>query len=278
MEAAAPPSGSSSPHIEPKVVPAEPVPTPALSAGTTYTFPATEEHRTGTAEYIKSVVYGGLDGLVSIFVSVVSVVGTNASIHVILAIGVAKLFAGGFSMGVGDWLSTRADIDFIKSERKRELWELTNYPEGERKEMVEFYVARGLRRETAERIVEIMSQNSEAFVNVMMVEELELNPADEFQSAPKNGLVNFTAFMLFGIVPLFVYIVLYAMGSDAETIAIGVSSGCTALFLLLLGAVKGYFTGTPLINSALVTFACGAVSAAIGFGVSYGLRDYGTVV
>eukprot|EP01137_Pigoraptor_chileana_P000282 Opistho-2@36205 len=37
----------------------------------TYTFPDTEEHRTGTAEYIKSVVYGGLDGLVSIFVSVV---------------------------------------------------------------------------------------------------------------------------------------------------------------------------------------------------------------
>eukprot|EP01137_Pigoraptor_chileana_P000281 Opistho-2@36202 len=207
-----------------------------------------------------------------------SVAGSSTNIHLILAIGVAKLFAGGFSMGVGDWLSTRADIDFIKAERKRELWELTNYPEGERKEMVEFYVARGLKQETAERIVEIMSQNSEAFVNVMMVEELELNPADEFQSAPKNGLVNFTAFMLFGIVPLFVYIIMYAVGSEAQNTAIGVSTGCTVLFLFLLGAVKGHFTGTSMIKSALITFVCGAVSAAIGFGVSYGLRDYGTVV
>jgi hypothetical protein len=36
--------------------------------------------------------------------------------------GLAKLFAGAISMGVGDWLGTAAEVEMAKRERKREEW------------------------------------------------------------------------------------------------------------------------------------------------------------
>jgi len=40
-------------------------------------------------------------------------------------------------MGVGDFLSSKAEYDYLTSERAREAWGYDNFPEGERQEMVE---------------------------------------------------------------------------------------------------------------------------------------------
>ena len=54
------------------------------------------------------------------FVAVASVSGHGA-IYVLI-LGIAKLLAGAISMGVGDWMSTDAQVDLVKRERKREEW------------------------------------------------------------------------------------------------------------------------------------------------------------
>jgi len=90
-----------------------------------------EKHKGGSGKYIKSMIYGGLDGLVSVFVSVAAVAGGQAGITIVIVLGLAKLFAGAISMGVGDWMATAADVDQAVAERKRETWECDNYIEGE---------------------------------------------------------------------------------------------------------------------------------------------------
>jgi hypothetical protein len=45
-------------------------------------------------------------------------------------------------MAVGDGLATDAERDMARRERKREAWELDNFPSGEIDEMVELYVAK----------------------------------------------------------------------------------------------------------------------------------------
>lgn len=65
-------------------------------------------------------------------------------------------------------------------EREREQWETVNYLEGEQKEMIELYMSKGLSKEDASIVIGILSKKTEFFVDIMMKEELELIPPEEF--------------------------------------------------------------------------------------------------
>lgn len=58
--------------------------------------------------------------------------GSNLSVSIVLIMGIGNLVADGFSMAIGDYLGTKAEIEFTKAERKREEWEVDNNPEGEK--------------------------------------------------------------------------------------------------------------------------------------------------
>ncbi len=47
-------------------------------------------------------------------------------------------------MALGDYLSTKSEREFYKKERMREEWEVENNPEGEKEEMIEVYVKKGI--------------------------------------------------------------------------------------------------------------------------------------
>lgn len=79
---------------------------------------ATEHHITG-GQYIKSLIYGGLDGTITTFAVVAGVAGASLSAGVVLILGFANLIADGLSMAIGDYLSTRAENEYAASERKR---------------------------------------------------------------------------------------------------------------------------------------------------------------
>lgn len=76
---------------------------------------ATEHHITG-GQYIKGLIYGGLDGIITTFAVVA---GASLSAGVVLILGFANLIADGLSMAIGYYLSTRAENEYAASERKR---------------------------------------------------------------------------------------------------------------------------------------------------------------
>jgi hypothetical protein len=88
---------------------------------------------------LKSVVYGGLDGILTMFSIISATLGTNWSMVVIIIIGVSNIFSDGISMALGDYFSTSTVNKFNKNEREREDWEFENCFEGEKKEMIEIY-------------------------------------------------------------------------------------------------------------------------------------------
>jgi len=47
-------------------------------------------------------------------------------------------------MAIGDFISTRAEVNMILTEKKRETWEYDNYLQGERNEMVEILNEKGM--------------------------------------------------------------------------------------------------------------------------------------
>jgi VIT1/CCC1 family predicted Fe2+/Mn2+ transporter len=222
-----------------------------------------ENHNTA-GQYIKSLVYGGMDGIITTFAVVAGVAGASLSSNIILILGIANLLADGFSMAVGDYLSTKAEMEYNKNEREREAWEVENHPEGEKQELIELYVDKGLSREDSEQIVNILSKNKKAWVDVMMVEELGI--IEDNESPLKSALVTFAAFGVFGFIPVMAYIIGDSLGITGDSV-FAFDCLLTAITLLILGAVKSKFTGKSWIKSALETLLVGGAAAAIAYGV-----------
>jgi hypothetical protein len=94
-------------------------------------------------------------------------------------------------MGVGEFLSSKAENEWILSERQREEWEMENYPEGEISEMIEIYEEKGMSNADAKLVVETMAKYKHFFVDVMMHHELELQVCE--YSRRKNRLIYLPA-------------------------------------------------------------------------------------
>ena len=129
---------------------------------------------------MKPMIFGGLDGILTSFAIVAGAAGGNLSIGVVLILGFSNIFADALSMGVGEFLSSKAENEWILSERRREEWELENYPEGEIREMVDLYMEKGMSRQDAETVITTMAKYKDFFVDVMMTQELQLQvPEDD---------------------------------------------------------------------------------------------------
>jgi VIT1/CCC1 family predicted Fe2+/Mn2+ transporter len=75
---------------------------------------------------LKSFIYGGLDGTVNTLTIIVGGIAASTSSNEIMRIGIAAMVGDGLGMGLGDYLSGKAEKEFILSEEKRELWEVDN--------------------------------------------------------------------------------------------------------------------------------------------------------
>lgn len=231
--------------------------------------PGYEHHKT-QGQYIKSMVYGGLDGIITTFAVVAGVAGAKLEVMIVLILGFANLIADGLSMAVGDYLSTKAEMEFAQMERLREAWEVDNFPEGEKKEMVELYMDKGIAEEDATSMVAVLSKYREAFIDVMMVEELGI--LQETESPLKNALVTFFSFGIFGVVPLIIFVVtrwLPGLLVDSFLIA----TVLTAATLFILGAVKARFTGMNWIKAGAEMLLVGGMAAAAAYGIGAALGN-----
>jgi VIT1/CCC1 family predicted Fe2+/Mn2+ transporter len=222
-----------------------------------------EPHREG-GQHIKSLIYGGLDGIITTFAVVAGVAGAALSPGIVLIMGFANLIADGISMAIGDFLSSKAENEYNAAERKREEWEVDNYPEGEKKELVELYTGKGMSQADAEKIVNIMAKDRKVWVDVMMVEELGI--MEEEESPVKNAVVTFFSFGIFGFIPLLAYVLARFVAFFAEN-AFLVACVLTGLTLFVLGAQKVRITNKNWFVSGLEMLVIGGVAAAAAYGI-----------
>jgi VIT1/CCC1 family predicted Fe2+/Mn2+ transporter len=73
-------------------------------------------------KYFAPFVFGSIDGLVTTFAVVSSVIGAGLSPKIILILGFANLFADGFSMGVSNYLSEKSETVERQASINRAPW------------------------------------------------------------------------------------------------------------------------------------------------------------
>jgi VIT1/CCC1 family predicted Fe2+/Mn2+ transporter len=136
--------------------------------------------------------------------------------------------------------------------------------------MVELYEQKGISTEDATLVVHTLSKYKEAFIDIMMVEELNLMPIDEDDSPLMNGVVTFFSFMIFGAVPLLSYLVnLIPAFRMSHSAALYGSCFLTVITLFVLGAVKGSFVGQKWWNSGFWMAFNGTAAASMGWVIGY---------
>jgi VIT1/CCC1 family predicted Fe2+/Mn2+ transporter len=223
--------------------------------------PHIEKHFTA-GETVRDIVIGMSDGLTVPFALAAGLTGAIASSRLILTAGFAEIAAGSIAMGLGGYLAARSDAEHYSAERKREEEEIVTVPDIEAKEVQDIFKSYGLTETESASVVQALRQRPQDWVDFMMRFELGLEKPQHGR-ALKSALTIALSYVIGGIIPLSAYLAF----ADVHR-ALGVSCAVTFITLLVFGAVKGRFTGTPMIRSGLQTALIGGLAAAAAFAIA----------
>jgi DNA damage-binding protein 1 len=232
---------------------------------------AKEKHKKG-ADYLKSIVYGGIDGIMTAFSIITAAAGAILGIKVILILGLANLTADGIGMGVSDFISEKAEIDHAKAEKKREEWEYDNFPKGEIDEMIQIYKDKGMRMEDAKALVEALTKHRDTFIGTMMVEELGVMNPDPDDNPVIDGCITFGSFILNGIIPLIPFMIGVAVASDFWVL-FGVSCVLVGILMFILGAFTSLFSLLSWWKGGGYMFVVGVVGSVASYLIGWGISS-----
>jgi VIT1/CCC1 family predicted Fe2+/Mn2+ transporter len=181
---------------------------------------------------------------------------------VVIILGGANLIADGFSMGVSNFLGSRAERQQRERAEAEEHKHIRLVPEGEREEIRQLYAAKGFEGQDLERIVDVISSDREIWVQTMMSEEhgFATTRHSEYRAAASTLL----AFLLVGFLPLLVFVYDLVFDADVEDPFVW-SAAMTAVAFLVVGAMKSRFVDQAWWRSALETLAVGGLAAVLAY-------------
>jgi vacuolar iron transporter family protein len=220
-----------------------------------------ERHFTAS-DLVRDIVIGMSDGLTVPFALAAGLSGVKGVLtSTIVTAGLAEVAAGSIAMGLGGYLAARSDAEHYESERRREEIEVVNLPDREREEVAEVFREYGLHDADIEPILQAFQNNHRAWVDFMMRFELGLEQPDP-RRALTSAMTIAGAYIAGGMIPLAPYMVV----AKTETgLGLLISIIVTLVALLVFGYIKGRFTGTQPIRSALQTTLIGGIAAAAAF-------------
>jgi len=224
----------------------------------------TERHFTA-GPTVRDIVIGMADGLTVPFALAAGLTGIAiARPDIIVTAGLAEIAAGSIAMGLGGYLAAKSDAEHYAKEREREKREVKEIPDDEKREVAQVFHSYGLSAAESEPIVEALSQHPQKWVDFMMRFELGLEKPD-----PKRALVSaFTiaaSYVAGGLIPLAPYIVAHFVKQMSVQSALFFSVAVTLAALFVFGFIKGRFTGTRPLRSALQTALIGSLAAGAAF-------------
>src|SRR5512142_3344298 len=116
-------------------------------------------HRLGAGGFLRDVVLGSSDGLVAVLAFVAGVSATLGARRTILLAGIAEMFAGAASMGLGAFLGSKSQREFYKSELLRERHEIAEMPREEREEIRQIYGKKGFQGKDLDMVVDRITED-----------------------------------------------------------------------------------------------------------------------
>ncbi|MCB9681579.1 MAG: VIT family protein [Alphaproteobacteria bacterium] len=216
-----------------------------------------EIHRLHRVGWLRAIVLGANDGIVSIASLVLGVVGADAAGPVLLA-GLVGLVGGALSMAVGEYVSVSSQADAERADIARERWELEAEPDAELREMQGIWMKRGLDAETAKEVARQLHAHDALGAHLRD----ELGITEVLRARPlQAALASAGAFSVGGALPVGMAAVL-----PPELRGMGVALTCVAA-LVALGVLSSRLGGAPVLRGTLRVAFGGGLAMALTFGL-----------
>jgi vacuolar iron transporter family protein len=222
--------------------------------------PIDHDHADVTGGWLRPAVFGAMDGLVTNIALISGVGGGGGSGHGIVLTGSAGLVAGAISMGLGEYISVRAQNDQVAHEVAKERRELRTNPVGETEELAQRWIERGLPEALARQVAEQVATNEDEALRVHAQEELGIDPED----VPSPWIAAGSSFLCFSagaLVPLLPYLI------GLTTLWAALIFGGAGLFVA--GALTARFTSKPWWYSGSRQLLLGGLAAAATYGIGH---------
>ena len=221
-------------------------------------------HRLGAGGFLRDVVLGSSDGLVAVLAFVAGVSATLGARRTILLAGLAEMFAGAASMGLGAYLGSKSEREFYNRELAREKREIVEMPHEEREEIRQIYRKKGFTGPDLEMVVERITEDKERWLKVMMHEELGF--ARHFGVSPlRSGLAMALAYIVGAAVPILPYV--FVKGRNAFFVSIAATLGV----LFAVGASKARLTQRPWWRAGAEMAIAGGLGTLVCYLIAQGI-------
>lgn len=187
---------------------------------------------------LRDVILGGQDGLVNALGIILGVLAASGSEKILITTVIAASIAESISMGAVAYTSALAQKDFYSSERAKEEEEVKKYPQMEAEEIRRIYEAKGIKGEALEEVIDAITSDKKAWVDVMMAEELHIEPVNT-KDVLKSSVIVTIATAIGHLIPLFPFFFLVSQPGLKAAVLI------SALALFSVGAYQAVtLTGT----------------------------------
>ncbi len=213
-------------------------------------------------DYLGEFVYGGIDGCVTTFAVVAGAAGAGLDSAIVIILGFANLFADGFAMSVGAYLSCKSERDNYEKHKRIEYWEVENMVGKEIDEVRDIFKEKGFEGDLLDKVVNVIISDKDRWVETMMRDELQMLPSSK--NPFTVGGMTFISFLTVGFIPLFIYVLDYLFGLDNVNLFV-YSSVLTFFAFCIIGFLKSYVNETARVKGILETVLLGGIAATVAY-------------
>jgi len=216
-----------------------------------------EEHVEG-GEKIRSIILGLNDGLISTFTLLIGVAAATLSggNSVVILTGLAAMVSGACSMGLGEYISSKSEYNYIINEIKREGAEIELFPDEEKEEVRGIFEKMGFKGEQLDSCVETITSDKKIWHDFLIKSELGLEVPDN----PTFGaILTFIAFSFGAFIPLFPYFL------NLGLVSLLISSSLSFGMLFTVGMLKTRITGEKPLKGAIEMVIIGIIAFIVSF-------------
>src|SRR6266700_2655326 len=191
-----------------------------------------KEQHPHKGDWLREIIFGLNDGLVTTLVFLMAVSGTASSNLLLIMLG--EVMAGGVSMALGGYLSARTEQEVLEQRIATERYEIENEPEEERAELRAIYRRKGIKGPLLDRIVNYLTADKERWHQALVHDELGVVD-DKKINAWQQGFQVGISFVIGGLIPTIP--VLLSLAQPRWW-----AYGLTAVTAMGLGAIKARYT------------------------------------